>query len=151
MQRQIDTLKSLGPDRPFDLFAPVRIEIVRRSGGQDYDGRPGDDGVTLYVRPLDADGDVVKVPGRISVQLLDVSNLERPKVVGVYHFTSPEQLRRTWYGRLGTQHYTLKCPFSDGVVPPPSLDARVEFTDFLTGKTLTALAEVSITPPFSGD
>ena len=38
MQQQIVELKGYGANRPADLFAPVRIEIVSRSGGQDYDG-----------------------------------------------------------------------------------------------------------------
>ena len=144
MQRQIGELKGFGPNRPADLFAPVRIEIVSRSGGQDYDGRPGDDGVTVYVRPRDADGDIVKSPGRISVQLLDNTKLDAPRVVGVYRFEDPERLRKTWYGKLGTQHYTLKCPFPPGFVSPPRLDVKVEFVDYLTGALLTASAEMPV-------
>ncbi len=144
MQQQIGELKGYGPNRPADLFAPVRIEIVSRSGGQDYDGRPGDDGVTVYVRPRDADGDIVKSPGRISVQLLDNTKLDTPKLVGVYRYEDPERLRKTWYGKLGTQHYTLKCPFPPGFVSPPRLDVKVEFVDYLTGAMLTALGEMSV-------
>ena len=142
MQQQIGELKGYGPNRPADLFAPVRIEIVSRSGGQNYDGRPGDDGVTVYVRPRDADGDIVKSPGRVSVQLLDNSDLDVPKVVGVYRFEDPGLLRKTWYGKLGTQHYTLKCPFPPGFVSPARLDVKVEFVDFLTVATLTASVEM---------
>ena len=144
MKQQIAELKGYGPNRPADLFAPVRIEIVSRSGGQDYDGRPGDDGVTVYVRPRDADGDIVKSPGRISVQLLDNSKLDAPRVVGVYRFEDPERLRKSWYGKLGTQHYTLKCPFPPGFVSPPQLDVKVEFVDYLTGARLTASAEMTV-------
>jgi len=144
MRQQIGKLKGYGPNRPADLFAPVRIEIVSRSGGQDYDGHPGDDGVTVYLRPRDADGDIVKSPGRISIQLLDNTKLDAPKVVGVYRFEDPERLRKTWYGKLGTQHYTLKCPFPPGFVSPPRLDVKVEFVDYLTGALLTASAEMSV-------
>lgn len=151
MQAQVRTLKGFGADRPADLFAPVAIEIVSRSGGQDYDGIPGDDGVTLYVRPKDADGDAVKVPGRLTVQLLDNSDLDNPRLVGVYHFNDPQRLRKLWYGKLGTQHYTLKCPFPAGFRPPRQLDARVEFVDYLTGKTLVAIKGITVTRGAAGD
>ncbi|UCC28868.1 MAG: hypothetical protein JSU86_11775, partial [Phycisphaerales bacterium] len=71
LHEQIENLQSFGPEHPADLFAPATIEIASLSGGADYDGQPGDDGVTVYLRPRDADGDVVKVPGRITIQLLD--------------------------------------------------------------------------------
>ena len=78
---EVESTKSVS-----DLFAPVRAEIVSRSGGGNYDGLPGDDGVTVYLRLLDAEGDAVKVPGRITVQLLDNERLGAPRLLGLYRF-----------------------------------------------------------------
>ena len=149
LHRQIETLEGFGPDRPADLFAPVKLEIASLSGGADYDARPGDDGVTVYLRPKDADGDVVKAPGRITIQLLDNTNLGSPRLLGVYKFNDPQTLRRSWHGRFATQHYTLKCPFSPGTNPPKTgrVTVSAEFVDFLTGATLTAVKEVPVSPP----
>jgi hypothetical protein len=146
LHRQIEHLKDFGRDRPADLFAPVKIEIASLSGGADYDGRAGDDGVTVYLRPRDKDGDVVKLPGRIKIQLLDNSDLSKPRLVGLYQFSAPDELRDSWYGKFGTQHYTLKCPFAPGTKLPDSrrLNLTVEFVDYLTGSTLTATEEVTI-------
>ena len=144
LHKQIGDLQGFGSNRPVDLFAPVRAEIVSRSGGADYDDTPGDDGVTVYLRLIDADGDAVKVPGRISVQLLDNSDLSSPKLLGLYRFDSVDQLRKAWYGQFGTQHYSLKCPFLYGVKPPRRIDVKVEFVDYLTGRTLTANTEVAV-------
>lgn len=148
-QRAINSLKQFGPHRAADLFAPTQIKIVRLSGGADYDGTPGDDGVTVYLRPLDRDNDVVKAPGRIAIQLLDNSNLSTPRVVGVYRFDDPDQLRSAWHGKFGTNHYTLKCPFPPGASLPPGgrLDVTATFTDYLTGAELTARAEVGFYRP----
>lgn len=149
LQRQVETLQGFGPARPATAFAPVRIEIASLSGGADYDGRPGDDGVTVHVRLIDGDGDRVKAPGRLSVQLVDNSQLGAPRVIGVYRFEDLATLRKAWHGRFATYHYSLRCPFPPGVALPPTnrLDVRVEFVDFLTGATLTAQQEVSITAP----
>ncbi len=145
---QIRNLEGFSPDRPVDLFAPVTLEIASLSGGSDYDDMPGDDGVTVYLRPRDADGDIVKVPGRITIQLLDLDNANSasPRLLGVYVFDDPDKLRKTWHGRFATQHYTLKCPFPPGTEPPATrrVTVSVEFVDYLTGQTLTALKEVPI-------
>ncbi len=146
LQRQITHLKAFGPDQPADLFAPIEIEIASLSGGADYDGKPGDDGVTVHLRPRDRDGDVVKVPGRIKIQLLDNTDLNRPRIIGVYEFTDPDELCKAWHGKFGTRHYTLKCPFPPRAAIPDArrLTVSVEFVDYLTGATLTATREVSL-------
>ncbi len=146
LHRQVRTLEGFGPDRPADLFAPVKLQIASLTGGADYDGKPGDDGVTVHLRPRDADGDVVKAPGRFRIQLLDNSEFGSPRVLGIYVFNAEDELRRAWHGKLGTNHYTFKCPFPPGVELP--LGRRVvvdaEFVDYLTGTTLTAVKEVRI-------
>ncbi len=143
---RVAALKGFGEERPADLFAPVRLEIASRSGGADYDGKPGDDGVTVYLRPRDADGDSVKTPGHITIQIIDNTDLEDPRVLGVYTFSDADELRALWNSVFFTDHYSLKCPFADGVEPPSSRRVTVSavFVDYLTGKTLTAVREVSI-------
>jgi len=149
LKQQIETLKAFDAERPVDLFAPIKVKIVDRSGGYDDDGKLGDDGVKVHLRPIDADGDAVKVPGRIKIQLLDMSNLGSPKVLGLCEFDDPDKLRRAWHSRFGTQHYTLKCPFSAEVEIPDSRKVTVhaEFVGFLTGATLTAVKEVEVSFP----
>ena len=145
LQQQTEHVRGFGPDRPADLFSPVRIEIAKLSGGADYNDAPGDDGVTVYLQPRDRDGDAVKVPGRITIQLLDNTDLATPRVVGVYEFSDPDELRANWYGKFGTMHYSLKCPFPPGAALPASrrLTVSARFVDFLTGATLTATKEVA--------
>lgn len=149
LKQQIETLNAFEADRPADLFAPVKVEIASLSGGADYDGKPGDDGVTVYLRPIDADGAAVKVPGRIKIQLLDTSMHGSPKVLGLCEFDDPDKLRRAWHSRFGTQHYTIKCPFSAAAEIPASRKVTVhaEFVDFLTGTTHTAVKEVGVSFP----
>jgi len=146
LHEQIRNLKDFEPGRPADLFAPVSLEIASLSGGADYDGKPGDDGVTVHLRPRDADGDTVKAPGRITIQLLDNSDLASPRVLGVYVFDDPEKLRNLWHGRFATDHYTLRCPFAPGTRFPESrrLTISAEFIDYLTGRTLSAVKEIRL-------
>jgi hypothetical protein len=145
---QNETLARFGKSRPVDLFAPLKIEILSRSGGADYDGKPGEDGVTVYVRPVDADGDAVKAPGELRIELTDGSTPGRQTPIGLYEFRDSAELRPMWYSRFGTQHYTARCPFPPG--RRPSEGARivisVHFVDYLSGATLTAVAETTVMP-----
>jgi len=145
LEQQTITLKRFGPDRKADLFAPVKLEIASLSGGANYDGKPGDDGITVYLRPRDADGDVVKVPGRMKVQLVDNTDIGSPRVLGVYEFEDLNEVRKIWHGKFATQHFTLKCPFPAGVQLPKSRRVLIsaEFLDLLSGATLTASKEVA--------
>jgi len=146
LQGQVTHLQGFGRERAVDLFAPTRLEILSRSGGTDRDGAPGDDVVTVYLRLRDADGDVVKSPGKITVQLLDNDDLDAPRVLGVYVLDGPDELRRAWYGSFGTHHYTLRCPLQRSVTLPISgrVQANAQFVDFLSGRTLTATATLPV-------
>ncbi len=147
-QIQIDQLKLFAHDRPGDLFAPAKIEILSRSGGTSWDDRPGDEGVTVYIRPVDRDGSAVKTPGEIRVRVLDNTDLEKPVVLCLCEYDDPNELRRMWYSHFGTYHYTAKCRFSSGRKAPRSgkVLVSVEFLDYLTGQTLTASKELVVLP-----
>lgn len=142
---QVQQIQKLAPDRPVDLFAPVSLEIATLSGGADDDNKPGDDGITVHLRPKDADDQVVKVPGKITVQLLDNTDMAAPKVVAVCMHDKPDELRQLWMGIFGTNHYTVRCPFPEGAALPASRKILVNasFVDFLSGRNLTASKEVS--------
>lgn len=144
LNRRIEALTGFAPDRPADLFAPVEIAFAPLTGGADYDKKAGDDGINVYLRLIDADGDAVKAPGRITIQLLDNSDLSQPRRVGLYQFADARSLSQAWYGKFGTGHYTLKCPFPPNVRLPESrrLLVSAEFVDYRTGHTLTTSGEV---------
>lgn len=148
LEEQVGSLQGFAADRPVGVFSPVELEIASRSGGANYDDQPGDDGVTVHLRLKDADGDSVKVSGKIQVQVLDMSTAKSPTVLAVCTLEKTEELREAWFGRFGTDHYTIKCPFTENAVRPqtPRVTVRVTFTDYLTGRTLSAAEEFEITP-----
>jgi len=143
---QVDDLTTFDSDTPADLFAVTKVEIVRLTGGSDYDGKPGHDGVTVHLRLRDADGDIHKAAGRFTIQLLDNRDMESPRVLGVYKFHDPEQIKKAWLGKFGTSHFTFKCPLKagDNLTGLTDVDVKVEFLDFLTGRRITAVKQVPI-------
>lgn len=138
LQEQLANARGMDGATFDQLIVPVRIKLASRSGGYDLDGKPGDDGVVLYVQPIDRDGHVIKAAGSISVTLLDLSEPSKPGVISEYEFDLPTT-RTLWYGRLMTNHFTVRCPWPPSGPPPiDEVTARIEFTDLLTGRVLIA-------------
>jgi hypothetical protein len=139
LQGQLARMRGLNrPEMLEELVTPVRIELANLSGAYDTDGQPGDDGLVLYVQPSDRDGHVIKAAGTIKVTVLDPLCPPNRNVVAQYNFDVPTT-RKMWYGRLMTQHFTVRCPWPAGQVPiHDELLAHVVFTDLLTGRTMTA-------------
>ena len=139
LQAQVAALRgSKNPGLMDELVTPVRLELVKPSGGYNKDGQPGDDGLELFVRPLDRDGHVIKCAGTLKVTILDPLCPPGRNVVAEYNYDLPTT-RKMWYGRLMTQHFTIQCQWPPGQIPiHDELIAHVVFADLLTGRVLTA-------------
>ncbi|HOW18593.1 MAG TPA: hypothetical protein PLC79_06115, partial [Phycisphaerae bacterium] len=139
-KQQIITLQRIAPDRMAKLEVPVKIELDKLSGGYEEPGRAGDAGVVAYVRPIDADGDVIKAAGSIVMDVFDLANPPERHLVAHCEL-DVDHTRQAWRGRLWTNHFTVKCPWPPPDRKPPEhrdLTIRVQFTDYLTGKTFLA-------------
>lgn len=145
LKTQIDNQPRLASVELDDLFVVDAIKIPSRSGGIDLDGAPGDDGVIVYVQPVDAAGDVIKAAGAITIQLTDLTQVGSPRSIATAEYTDPDVVKKSWYGGFMTNHYSLKIPFPDGVGSiPKELHVRVVFLDWLTGREFTESTTVSV-------
>jgi hypothetical protein len=132
---RIEALATVPADRMTMLVAVERVELARLTGGYD-DPRDGvDDGIVAYVQPMDRDGDVIKATGSIEVKVYDLTGTI-PVVVGEATVPVEESLK-SWYGKLWTQHFTVRVPFA---TKPASTDVtvRVRYVELLTGKAFVA-------------
>ncbi len=144
---QIADLQNLGDKRLEKLFYVTHLELGRRSGGVDKDGRSGDDAVVVYLQPVDRDGHVIKAAGEVTVQLYDLANAPAENLIGEYHW-SLDELGATWAGGfLGSSQFSLLCPWRTGPPAHDQITIRATFTDYLTGKTFTAQRVVSVHLP----
>ncbi len=147
LHRQLTLARGLSDDDLKKIFYPERLEIDRLSGGADYDGRPGDDGVTVHLRPIDRDGDVIKVAGDIRIQLFDLAAPPDRNLIGEYTIPA-DQVGKLWHGKLLTGHYTIKCPWPG--LPPenPVITIRAVFVDYFTRRVVSAQAvcQVKLAP-----
>lgn len=145
LNAQLAVARSISEEDLKRVFYPERLIIDRLSGGADYDGKPGDDGVTVYLKPVDKDGDVIKVAGDIRIQLFDLAAPPARNLVGEY-FIPVDQVGQLWHGKLLTNHYTIKCPWPK---PPENteLTIRATFVDYLTKRVVSAQATCQVRLP----
>lgn len=145
LHEQLNVARGLTDEDLKKIFYPEKIEIVSLSGGDDYDGQPGDDGVTVYLRPIDRDGDAVKVAGDIRIELYDLQNPSGEKLIAEY-FVPADEVSKLWYGRLTTYHYTVRCPWQKGPPKHDEITIRATFVDYLTQRVITAQTVCTVKP-----
>lgn len=147
LQARIAELRKMDTGAIDQLIVPVRIELANLSGGYDDDGKAGDDGIELFVQPIDRDQHVVKAAGALQVQLYDLANPDDGQLIFERSFDLPTT-RSLWYGRMWTHHFTVRCPWPEGRPPAHNeITARVVFTDLLTGNSLKVQGVYKITLP----
>ncbi len=147
---QIERLQKLGPRRLELLNPPARIEVDKLSGGYDADGKPGDDGLAVYLRVYDQTGDAIKAAGEIEIQLWDLEAGPDQLLVGHYIF-DVEHAMKNWYGKFMTYHYALKCPWRQSPPAHAEITVKARFVDYLTGQVFTdqRLCRVTLPGPIS--
>ncbi len=143
LHRQLDVARKINEDDLKKLFYPKELEIDKMTGGEDYDNKPGDDGVTVYVRPIDQHGDIIKIPGDLTIQLYDLAAPQGRNFLGEYKIPV-DKIGDLWHGKFLTQHYTIKCPWLHGPPEHDEVTVRVVFVDYLTKRTVSAQATCKV-------
>jgi len=144
VNRQLQVARGLTDEDFKKIFYPEKLVIDRLSGGADYDNKPGDDGVTVYLRPVDKEGDGIKVAGDITIQLYDLAAPPEQNLVGEYK-VPVEQAINLWHGKFLTNHFTIKCPWPPSRAPKhPEVTVRAIFVDYLTKRVLSAQSVVTV-------
>jgi hypothetical protein len=121
-----------------DLYQVIEVQLTRYTGLYDEDKDGQVDQLCVYLRPVDADGDVVKAAGHVTVQLWDLSGQNDGALLREWKISS-EDLRKEWFSSLMTVNYRLRFPLpAQWADPTLSLTVRVLFQDYLTGEELTS-------------
>ena len=140
------TLPTLPAPRLADLFTTHGIQFSRLTGGADLDpNKPGDEGLALYVVPIDETGEKLKAAGSFDVEAFDLAEPQHP-LVGHWHFDL-QQARAAWNGVLLEYNYVLICPWQNVIPRHPDLTVKVTFLDALTQTPFTAQRVIHINPP----
>jgi hypothetical protein len=113
-----------------NLFQVTGLEFKSLlTGGRDRDGQPGDDVLVALIAPYDEHGDVVKLPGALEIEALDMTRPEGERQVAHRQF-SPQEARELWKSGFLAAGFQCEVPWR---APPSSeellLHARLSTAD----------------------
>lgn len=126
----------------------VGIELSRLfTGPLDQDGQPGDEMFSAVVVPLDADGSLVKTPGKVEIEALDLSRPEGERRLGRWSFDE-EQAREAWHEGVFGTGYRFRLPWQR----PPSSEEVLVHAKLTTpdGRQFDATRKFKVTVPAGG-
>jgi hypothetical protein len=114
LQQEVRSLRGeigLTPDGQAPAAYPVQTLVLgRQTGGRSNADCPGDDALQVQVEPRDPDGQAIKAPGALLVQVQEITKEGVKRPLSAWEFP-PEQLRRSWRNGLLTTGYVLNLPW----------------------------------------
>ena len=131
--------------RPIDEVV-TQITLNRKlTGGHNVDGHPGDEGVMVVVEPLNAAGDLVEVPGEVSMVVLDPALEGDAARIARWDFTAKEAAGHVKRTPLGDGlHFDLRWPHSPPMHRVLNLYVRYTTAD---GRRLQVEKQIEVDPP----
>jgi outer membrane murein-binding lipoprotein Lpp len=139
------TIQTLPTTRLARLFTTHGIQFGRLTGGADIDpNKPGDDGLAVYVFPVDQMGQKLKAAGTFDVEAFDLAQLGQNQV-GHWHLDL-DQAKAGWNSTLLEYTYAFILPWQT-TPHHPEITIKVTFVDELTQTPFVAQEVVQIALP----
>ncbi len=135
LQKQIKNLAGIDTQLKFsNLYDIQRIKIHKYTNLYDKDKDGKLEKLIVYIQPIDAQGDIVKSPAFVDVQLWDLNTESEKALLAEWHIP-PQELKKLWFATLITINYRLTFDIADKIENfQEPLTVKVIFTDLLTGK-----------------
>ncbi len=142
LRERTGTLQTLSSKRLDRLYFTHALKLGRLTGGADLDRqRPGDEGLKIYVSPLDQDGETIKAAGSFTIQAYDLSRNDHPRI-GEWNFDLA-QSRQAWRGAMMHHGYVLTCPWQTAPAKSP-IHIEITFVDELTQTPFHQTVDVKV-------
>jgi hypothetical protein len=115
--REISALRQgtpslIPPEQASQIYTLKEITLGRQTGGYDEDGLPGDEALQVVLEPRDVDGHVIKAPGALHVEAMQIST-EGLKLPLSAWDVAPDKLRHTWRSGLWSSGYFVILPWKN--------------------------------------
>lgn len=117
--------RGLLPEQTAALYA-IREVSLQFVGGLDQDDAAGDDALALFVQPRDQQGDVVKAPGAVTIELHDLALEDDARSLGVWQFDE-SQATEAWSSGLLASGFRFELPWQRGRPAHEELTLHVRF------------------------
>jgi hypothetical protein len=137
LRKQIEVLSGLPADvKGEKLYRIEQVKITRLTNLYDKDKDGEKEKLIVYLQPIDQDGDILKAPGAVDVELWNLEGEAEKAKLGDWR-VEPEELRKLWFAAMIMMSTNYRLSFDvrgkikDADEP---LTVKVAFTDLLTGK-----------------
>jgi hypothetical protein len=125
LSRELSALRGLpGPagviEKPSEPYPVRSIRLGRGTAGRPSDCG-GDDALQVQVEPIDCDNQVIKAPGSLYVEAIEVTKEGLKRPLSAWE-VPPEELRRKYQSGLFNSGYMLTFPWK---TPPTTEKLRV--------------------------
>lgn len=142
LEKENGSLPTLPQDRLDKLATVHGIKLGRLTGGDPSNVRNGpDEGLRVYLSPVDETGEALKATGTVEVEAFDLA-LSGDNRIGRWSFDA-NALKSRWRSLGAFRTFVLECPWQK---PPQrsKLAVKVTFRDELTGRVYDQIQEVSV-------
>ncbi|WP_145171122.1 hypothetical protein [Gimesia aquarii] len=132
------------PEQTQALYKVTGVKVNSLlTGGVDIDNQEGDELWTTLVTPHDTDGETVKLPANIELELVDLNQPEANRKIGIWSFNS-EEVRSHWYSGFAGSGFRFELPWQQQPANEDlTLVVRMKSQD---GRTFNTTAPLKITP-----
>ena len=136
LKKQVKNLSGAREEASFDDIHNIeRIEITSYTNLYDKNDDGKKDTLIVYLKPSDAQADIVKASGAVDVELWDLSKPGAEAQLGKWHI-KPSELKKLWFATLVTINYRLTFDVTGKIEKfDEPLTVKVTFTDHLSGKS----------------
>lgn len=124
LRRENDVLRAgsgLSPELAAANFSVRKLVIGRGTAGVDNDRIPGDEVLTVWIEPRDADDHTMKAPGYLQIAVLEINSNGSKTLLSTWDI-DPERLRCSWKQGLLSIGYEIVLPWQ---TPPRVENIRV--------------------------
>ncbi len=146
MQKQLAQASNgkILPEQTQALYKVTGVKVNSLlTGGVDIDNQEGDELWTTLVTPHDADGETVKLPANLELELVDLNQPVANRKIGVWSFNS-EEVRSHWYSGFAGSGFRFELPWKQQPTNEElTLVVRMKSQD---GRTFNATAPLKISP-----
>jgi len=135
LRKRIEVLSELPADvKGEKLYVLEQVKLTKLTNLYDKDKDGRKEKLIVYLQPIDRDGDILKAPGAVNIQLWNLEGEAEKAKIGDWQ-VNPEELRKLWFAAVMGTNYRLTFDVSGKIKDTDEpLTVKAAFTDLLTGK-----------------
>lgn len=135
-KQEKESLRSQLSRNVSDKLLPEQSDLIFRAqglkfseyltSGVDRDGQPGDELVSILLTPQDGEGDALRLPGKLKLEVRDLNNPEGRQLLGSWTWEET-QIGEKWHQGFLASGYHLEVPLK--IMPQhPELTLHAQLT-----------------------